>query len=170
MLFVMRRQTFCRQERKIIKAHYMLAYECGLRRLRSRPRRPIGIAGVTKSIEARGVYLGLFTIKMFFIFLFYFLYFCLFLIGYQWNTIRAILFFFSINPHRCLFRVAVVFVECLLFGWCVPPTDDREKTETWPSCKKQDNSDYSQWIRKHHKRNRSYSLRLTMRILNSYSR
>ena len=40
----------------------MLAYECGLRRLRSRPRRPIGIAGVTKSIEARGVYLGLFTI------------------------------------------------------------------------------------------------------------
>ena len=26
---------FCRQERKIIKAHYMLAYECGLRRLRS---------------------------------------------------------------------------------------------------------------------------------------
>ena len=54
---------FCRQERKIIKAHYMLAYECGLRRLRSRPRRPIiGIAGVTKNIEARGVYLGVFTI------------------------------------------------------------------------------------------------------------
>ena len=26
---------FCRQERKIIRAHYMLAYECGLRRLRS---------------------------------------------------------------------------------------------------------------------------------------
>ena len=53
---------FCRRERKIIKAHYMLAYECGLRRLRSRPRRPIGIAGVTKSIEVRSVYLGLFTI------------------------------------------------------------------------------------------------------------
>ena len=62
--------------------------KCGLRRLRSRPRRPIGIAGVTKSIEARGVYLGLFTIinhppsflvtiKMFSLFSFCFLYFCL---------------------------------------------------------------------------------------------
>ena len=62
MLFVRRRQSFCRQERKIIKAHYMLAYECGLRRLRSRPRGPKGTAGVTKSIETRGIYLGLFTI------------------------------------------------------------------------------------------------------------
>ena len=35
MFLLVRRQTFCRQERKIIKAHYMLAYECGLRRLRS---------------------------------------------------------------------------------------------------------------------------------------
>ena len=26
---------FCRRERKIVKAHYMLAYECELRRLRS---------------------------------------------------------------------------------------------------------------------------------------
>ena len=87
MLFVMRRQTFCRRERKIIKAHYMLAYKCGLRRLRSRPRGPIGIAGVTKSIEARGVYLCIFTIinhppsflvtiKMFSLFSFCFLYFC----------------------------------------------------------------------------------------------
>ena len=87
MLFVMRRQNVCRRERKIIKAHYMLAYECGLRRLRSRPRGPIGIAGVTKSIEARGIYLCIFTIinhppsflitiKMFFIFLSYFYYFC----------------------------------------------------------------------------------------------
>ena len=80
MLFVRGRQTFCRRERKIIKAHYMLAYKCGLRRLRSRPRRPIGIAGVTKSIEARGVYLDLFTIKMFSLFSFCFLYFCLILI------------------------------------------------------------------------------------------
>ena len=35
MCLLVRRQSFCRQERKIIKAHYMLAYECGLRRLRS---------------------------------------------------------------------------------------------------------------------------------------
>ena len=34
MCLLVRRQ-YCRQERKIIKAHYMLAYECGLRRLRS---------------------------------------------------------------------------------------------------------------------------------------
>ena len=35
MWLLIRRQKLCRQERKIIKAHYMLAYECGLRRLRS---------------------------------------------------------------------------------------------------------------------------------------
>ena len=40
----------------------MLAYECGLRRLRSRSRGPKGTVGITKSIEDRGVYLGLFTI------------------------------------------------------------------------------------------------------------
>ena len=62
----------------------MLAYECGLRRLRSRPRGPIGIAGVTKSIEARGVYLGLFTIKknVFSIFIL----FSLFLFKYKSST------------------------------------------------------------------------------------
>ena len=36
MCLLVRRQKLCRRERKIIKAHYMLAYECGLRRLRSR--------------------------------------------------------------------------------------------------------------------------------------
>ena len=35
MCLLVRRQKLCWRERKIIKAHYMLAYKCGLRRLRS---------------------------------------------------------------------------------------------------------------------------------------
>ncbi len=35
MCLLLRRQKLCWRERKIIRAHYMLAYECGLRRLRS---------------------------------------------------------------------------------------------------------------------------------------
>ena len=35
MCLLVRRQKLCLRVRKIIKAHYMLAYECGLRRLRS---------------------------------------------------------------------------------------------------------------------------------------
>ena len=58
---------FCRQERKIIKAHYMLAYECGLRRLRS-GRVAHRHSDYNRHIANGSVYLGLFTIKVFFYF------------------------------------------------------------------------------------------------------
>ena len=89
MLFVRRRQNVCRRERKIIKAHYMLAYKCGLRRLRSRPRRPIRHSGRNKEHRGQRCLSGFiynykssavvfdYLKKMFSLFSFCFLYFCL---------------------------------------------------------------------------------------------
>ena len=66
----------CRRERKIIKAHYMLAYECGLRRLRS-GRVAHRLSDYNRHM-AYDQYLSMYFYnkEMFFIFLFCFLYFC----------------------------------------------------------------------------------------------
>ena len=62
MCLLVRRQKLCRRERKIIKAHYMLAYECGLRRLRS-GRVAHRLSDYNRHIAYGSVYLCLFTIN-----------------------------------------------------------------------------------------------------------
>ena len=62
MCLLVRRQKLCRRERKIIKAHYMLAYECGLRRLRS-GRVAHRLSDYNRHIAYGSVYLCIFTIN-----------------------------------------------------------------------------------------------------------
>ena len=62
MCLLVRRQKLCRRERKIIKAHYMLAYECGLRRLRS-GRVAHWLSDYNRHIACGSVYLCIFTIN-----------------------------------------------------------------------------------------------------------